>query len=156
MKNTQHRTPLSNNSLIHRHHIHLESSDSETDSYNFSKLNVKQQWWKHASESVTPHPLACVPLQPLAKPPFFPSFHPATNTVTTQLTHKKRHPPHPIWKTRPVSFLPNQPKAQNTGSGYIQGSDECCCSQLAPSPIIPCTSSSTQTNRQTDHAPVCV
>lgn len=103
MKNTQHRTPLSNNSLIHRHHFHLESSDSETDNYNFSKLNVKQQWWKHASESVTPHPLACVPLQPLAKPPFFPSFHPATNTVTTQLTYKKDI--HPTLSGKHVLFL---------------------------------------------------
>lgn len=67
---------------------------------------------------VTPHPLVCVPLQPLDKPPFFPSFHPATNTVTTLLTYKKTAI-HPTLPGKNVLFLPNQLKAQSTGSGYI-------------------------------------
>lgn len=85
-KNTQVRIPPGNSSLIHMHCY-------------FSKFThwVKYTMMETCSESATPHPLASIPLQLLAKPSFLPFFHPATYIVTTLLTHKKpKYPTHPI------------------------------------------------------------
>lgn len=99
---------------------------------------------------VSPHPLACVPLQPLGKPPLFPSFHPATNTVTTLLTHQKTaiHPTLPGKKCPVSSQLVEGPEHRVR----LHPSAECRCSSYA----LPCISSRAHTYRQMDQAPAFV
>lgn len=107
---------------------------------------------------VTPHPLACVLLQPLDKPPFFPSFHPATNTVTALLTYmyiylKKNtaiHPTLPGKKNRPV---PSQPAKGPERRVRLHPSAECCC---CSSEALPRISRHTHTHIQTDGTCSCV
>lgn len=94
---------------------------------------------------VTPHPLACVPLQPLDKPPFFPSFHPATNTVTTTAIH-----PTLPGKKRPVS---SQPAKGPEDRVRLHPSAECCC---CSSEALPCISSHTHTHTDRTCSCVCV
>lgn len=98
---------------------------------------------------VAPHPLACVPLQPLDKPPSFPSFHPATNTVTTLLTYKKQPSTPPcLEKKRPVS---SQPAKGPELRVRLHPSAECCC--CCSSETLPCISS--HTHMQTDETCSC-
>lgn len=101
---------------------------------------------------VTPHPLACVPLQPLGKPPFFPSFHPATDSHNTTNPQKNsQHPPHPAWrkKNKNKTFLPDQPKAPEHGVRLHP-------SAASPRKALSCVCSRTHTWRQMEHAPLCV
>lgn len=121
-KNTQVRIPPGNSSLIHMHCY-------------FSKFT---HWVKCSeytmvetcSESATPHPLASIPLQLLAKPsflPFFPScnIH-SHNTANTQ----KAQIPHPSYKKSCSSAgqmprIQGQVSSRDQISGGFPGKDLC-------------------------------
>lgn len=140
MTNAKHRSHH-DSSLIE---MHDAVRNGVTDYHKTSKLTVKQQWWKHAYHS---SPSCLRPLQPLDKPLFFPSFHPATNTVTTLLTHKKEpiNPPHPAWKKHPA---PSQPATGPEHRVRLHPSAECCCAEALPLHFYPYT----HTYRQMEHA----
>ena len=146
MKNTQHRTPLNNCSLIHMHHYHLKTTHSVKDFYNLSKIAMVEtcKWISHSSPSC---------LRPCAttSQTFFPSFLPSCNKHSHNTTNPQEaiHPTLPgkkqscVFPTRRRPRIQGQVTSRDLVSGGGPGED-------------PPESFSAPLDRQTDRSCPCV
>lgn len=112
-----------------------------------SKLNVKQQWWKHACHSSP----SCLRPSAASRQASFISFLPSCNKHSHNTTNPQKTAIHPTLpgKKRPVS---SQPVKGPEHRVRLHPSAECRCSSYA----LPCISSRAHTYRQMDQAPAFV